>query len=440
MEKSQSKRTGQDSSEQTQQLAGVKRLREFSHRRNVIFMALCCSFLLFTVVGMLAHLHATYAIKADITPTVTQSITPTDTTTVTPSPTDTPSPTPTDTPSPTPSPTPTDTPSPTPTATPTSVPTATPTQPRATPTHQPGPTATSTVGNQILPTPTPRVNATATAGASPTPTTANGSGLPSATPMATLTPGNSDNQNSTSPDNSTGDTNGKANTPLLVLGGLAAGLLLLIAVAIFLVRKLLNPVPEQANLPPSGARPWSRTPSPSMDGATNLYSWENAATSEQAWANDPFAKTPPQPAFAAPVQQQNNAMWMPQNPAMGASNAWNTIPATDAGQPLWNAAFDGSAGNPAFANQSPFFTVPDSNGFPVTPGSLPTTGTQWGMSSGNISTPFYAQNGPPITPSNAHFPTILPPSGSGEQQPVGNAAFYEGQLPFPGNATPFEGG
>jgi hypothetical protein len=260
--------------------------------------------------------------------------------------------------------------------------------------------------------------------------------LSTATPIAaTATPGNSNDQSSTPSDNSSSSNNtADSTTPLLVLGSLAVGLLLLVVVAIFLVRKLLNPVPAQANLPPSGARPWSRTPSPSMDGATNLYGWENAATDEQAWANDPFAKPslPPAPAFATalPQQPQQTAgMWMPQNPAVG--NGWNTIPATNAGQPAWNA------GNPASPGQLPFFAVPDNNGFPVTPGSLPTTGTQWGISAGNISTPFYAQGSPPATPSNANLPTMQPPFGDGGQPSVANPASYDNQLPFPG--MPFDG-
>lgn len=271
---------------------------------------------------------------------------------------------------------------------------------------------------------------------SPSPTSANDSGLPGTTPIATITPGSSTDQNSSSSDGSdTGNNTGDAHTSMLVLGSLAAGLLLLVAVAIFLARKLLTPATAQTNLPPSGARPWSRMPSPSMDGATNLYGWENAATNEQAWANDPFAKASPPPAFepTLPAQpQQNTGMWMPQNPAMGVNNGWNTIPATNAGQPLWDAG-----GNMAFANQNLFFTVPDSNGFPVTPGTLPTTGTQWEMPSGNISAPFYVPNGPQSMPSNTNFPTMQPPSGNTGQPPMGNPAFYENQLPFPG--VPFDG-
>src|SRR5579883_2198776 len=432
MEKSQqTKQTDQDNPEQTKRTKQTESAkRQAVRRRNGIFAALCCSLLLFTLVGMLAHLRATYAHQANVTPTVTQFVTSTDTPTDTP----TPSPTPTPTPSPTPSPTPTTAP----TATPTTAPTATPTQPRPTPTRQSGPTPTSTVGNQVYPTATPAPNTTPTAAASPTPT-GTGSSLSTATPIATaITPGNSTDQSSTSPDNSsTGNKTSDSITPMLVLGSLAAGLLLLVVVAIFLVRKLLNPVPAQASLPPSGARPWSRTPSPSMDGATNLYGWENPATDEQAWANDPFAKPTPAPAFAAPFPQQPQQtadMWIPQNPAMAVGNGWNSIPATDAGQPTWDA---GNTGNPAFANQSPFYPAPESSGFPVTPGTLPTTGTQWGISAGNISTPFYAQGNPPFAPSNASFPTMQPSPAIGGQPPVANPATYDKQLPFPG--MPFDG-
>ncbi|HLI05195.1 MAG TPA: hypothetical protein VKV40_01350 [Ktedonobacteraceae bacterium] len=365
---------GEESEAPYRRRSSRKLLRRAQH--NVfgpIVMALCCSFLLFTVVGLLAHLHSTYATSTATTSTVGQTITPLDTTTVTASPTltatdtSTPSPTPspTDTPAPTPSPTPTNTPAPTPTptqaptATPTQAPTATP-RPGVTPTQQPVPTATPTSGSQLPPPPTstPVATATATAVMSPTATSSNGNGLPTSTPAASLTPDDSSNQNATTPNNNTSGNTTDKNTMPLVVGSLVAGLLLLVAVAIFLVRKLLTPAPVQSNLPPSGARPWSRVPSPSMTGDTNLYGWENAITDEQAWANDPFAKTNPPP---------------------------------------------------------------------------PTTGTQWGVPSDNTSIPFYAQNGFQFMPSNANFPPMTPPPGNQGQYGVGEPAFNDpGQFPFNG--------
>jgi hypothetical protein len=222
----------------------------------------------------------------------------------------------------------------------------------------------------LSPTPSPK----------PTATNGNGSGLPSSTPTIGLTPGSGDNQNSTVPDNNTSSNASTQNPPFLILGSLAAGLLLLIAVAVFLVKKLLEPMMDPVILPPSGARPWSRTPGPSMDGATNLYSWGNTTTNTQAWANDPFAEATP----------------------------------------------------PPFANQNPSLSGLNMNGFPLTPEPSPTTGTQWGMPPGDISIPVYAQNGgiSPIMPPNTGFPTLPPPPGYQGNYVVGDPSYNEDQPSF----------
>src|SRR5438034_6156781 len=182
-------------------------------------------------------------------PRDTSTITPTDTTTPSPTSTLTPSPTNTITPSPSPTPTKTPTPKPTPkpTATPTSAPGATPTAttPKPTSTAQPGTTPTSTDNSQ---TPTPI----------------------SGVPNSTTNNGNNGGNNNT-PTTPTGggfsQSLGTISMGLLTLLGFVSALF----VGLLLLRKHLLPSPApQTSLPPSGAQPWRRVRTESLNGITNV--------------------------------------------------------------------------------------------------------------------------------------------------------------------------
>jgi hypothetical protein len=183
-------------------------------------------------------------------PSDTSTITPTDTTT--PSPTSTLTPSPTNTITPSPSPTPTKTPTPKPTATPTSAPGATPTAttPKPTSTAQPGTTPTSSDNSQ---TPTPI----------------------SGVPNSTTNNGNNGGNNNT-PTTPTGggfsQSLGTISMGLLTLLGFVSALF----VGLQLLRKHLLPSPvPQASLPPSGAQPWRRVRTESLNGITNVPGGQN---------------------------------------------------------------------------------------------------------------------------------------------------------------------
>src|SRR6266496_1581642 len=178
-------------------------------------------------------------------PRDTSTITPTDTTT--PSPTSTLTPSPTNTITPSPSPTPTKTPTPKPTATATSAPGATPTAttPKPTSTAQPGTTPTSSDNSQTLTpisgVPTSTTNNGNNGGNNNTPTTPTGGGF--SLSLGTISMG------------------------LLTLLGFVSALF----VGLLLLRKHLLPSPApHASLPPSGAQPWRRVRTESLNGITNV--------------------------------------------------------------------------------------------------------------------------------------------------------------------------
>ena len=156
-------------------------------------------------------------------------------------PMDDPTPTATSTSSPTPNPTPTQKPTPTPTQPPRKTPTPIPTippviPPTATATASASPTATST---SITDTPTPAI----------TPTTA--------APVST------NNSGTSKPTQSGGG--GALRVVLIVLGSLLL-LAFCLGVGWLMFRHMLMP-PTEVRLPPSGARPWSRTRAPDPNPA-----------------------------------------------------------------------------------------------------------------------------------------------------------------------------
>jgi hypothetical protein len=189
----------------------------------------------------------------------TDTTTPSPTDTATPSPTDTVTPSPTDTatPSPTPKPTrtPTPRPSPTPTATATVAPTATavPTG-TAQPTATLRPTATQDPGTNATPTPVPTNQNTGGGGGTGTPpskpTTQSGGGFPV--------------------------------LPVIIGLGASLAIVSVCGLGFVVLRRRVLPLNlSRTNLPPSGARPWSRLRQVSMHGNTDLYN-------EQTLANNAF--------------------------------------------------------------------------------------------------------------------------------------------------------
>ncbi|HJT59205.1 MAG TPA: hypothetical protein VJ761_22045 [Ktedonobacteraceae bacterium] len=186
--------------------------------------------------------------------TATSIPSPTSTDTPSPTPTDTPSPTPTDTPTPTP----TDTPSPTPTDTPTLTPTTAP-SPTATNPPSSSPTARPTAPAGPTAPANGHVTPGATVPAQPTSTvsTSQGSGGQVSTPTDTST------VTSASTDNNYNDPSQNAQTAASHLMEIVAGILCT-GMFLFLLflgwRQLRKHVllTQPANLPPSGAAPWSR--------------------------------------------------------------------------------------------------------------------------------------------------------------------------------------
>ncbi|HET9918287.1 MAG TPA: hypothetical protein VFQ30_00500 [Ktedonobacteraceae bacterium] len=365
--------------------------------------ALGCSLLLFTLTGLLGTIYVTHAapVAGNSSSNGNASIAASATSTDTPSPTstDTPTPTPTDTPSPTP----TDTPTPTPTPTNTPTPTPTRTHPTPTPTQRPGPTATSPSGGQVLPTATPATNPTP--GASATPTNNNGGGMSDQTPTLTLSPGvgqTPTSQHSSTPaDNSSAKAAVGSNTFLFTFGGILTGIVVLAGAAILLVRKFLTPVPAaKVNLPPSGARPWSRTRENSLDGNTDLYGWGNTAdANQQAGMNtDPFGTQAAfsYSGFAAPAATSFADVADTPFQVAGAVEtqmAFQNIPATDPGsflQPATQNDLSMPSAAPSFAFAQPntrFASVPNNQqGAEVNwaPGVGWGTASDWGVWPGDV--------------------------------------------------------
>ncbi len=223
---------------------------------------------------------STPAVGATKTPGATATATDMPTATATPRRRKTPTATPTDEPTDTPTPTPTNTPTPTPTDTPTPTPTDAPTTTTSGSIGVPSSTggivlfskkihliaaigARNTIpfhaNAQCAPT-------TAPTGVTQTPdpnsTTVAAGSTPGATPVIT-TPGSHSASSTTS-------ASGNSRVVLLV-GGVFLVLLVGLGIGWFFFRRMLLPASATSpNLPPSGARPWSRTRVPNPDSLNGV--------------------------------------------------------------------------------------------------------------------------------------------------------------------------
>src|SRR6266704_3551407 len=154
----------------------------------------------------------------------------------------------------TPTPTATNTPRPTPTATKT---------PRRTPT----PTATLSAAATAIPTATAtRVKATSTVGTvTASPTTGQ---TPTSVPGGSATTTTNNTGNGTPPAGQQGSGLGIVFFPLLIGALLFMGIVIVLGF-LLLRKRLLPPQPLRVNLPPSGAQPWRRVRTGSMNGSMN---------------------------------------------------------------------------------------------------------------------------------------------------------------------------
>ena len=157
----------------------------------------------------------------------------------------------------------TSTPTPTPTATNTPRPTPTETK---TPRRTPTPTATLSAAATAIPTATAtRVKATSTVGtvtASPTI-----GQTPTSVPGGSATTTTNSTGNGTPPSGQQGSGLGIVFFPLLIGALLFMGIVIVLGFR-FLRKSLLPPQPLRVNLPPSGAQPWRRVRTGSMNGNT----------------------------------------------------------------------------------------------------------------------------------------------------------------------------
>jgi hypothetical protein len=292
--------------------------------------------------------------------------------TATPTDTSTPSPTVTSTPSPTvtttPSPTVTSTPSPTVTSTPSPTVTTTP-SPTATTTPAPSPSAT----RNIFPSPTSSstVAASPTSGATPTGTNTNTQG-----PGGSPTPANNPS------DPSSQGTNPLANVLpfILICLGVIALLALLFIPARIMLRKRLVPIPSP-KVPPSGAAPWTRTPTsslpiqPIIQQAHGIFNTSNSAPPVVPSTNGYFGPTQSQSyqSFSTPpVVPTWNAGNRQNSGPVAQSDAWllgeaqnqPPIPTTPPLIPKVQAEYGGNQpgqtispappGNPFIGERQPF--------------------------------------------------------------------------------------
>jgi hypothetical protein len=273
------------------------------HASKRTVTAFCFTLLLFSLIGTIARTSTSYAASADATPSAWPVVSPVDT--PIPIPTDTPMPTPVDTPVPiptdtsmptpvdTPVPIPIDTPIPTPVDTPIPIPTDTlvPTPvdtpvPIPTDTPVPAPTPTNTLAPALVSTPgahpTPQSAATTPPTEATTPMrTAIPQGTfataPTATPYQpvsqtpTLPPSAAAIRHSQRTSTARSQKNG------LPFGMLAIGLLAGLGGSIafvrglfFLRRSLCAMTLVNSKLPPSGALPWQRVRTISMDSNSTL--------------------------------------------------------------------------------------------------------------------------------------------------------------------------
>ena len=154
----------------------------------------------------------------------------------------------------------------TPTLTPTATNTPTPTATR-TPRQTPTPTATLSAAATAIPTATAtRVKATSTVGtvtASPTI-----GQTPTSVPGGSATTTTNNTGNGTPPTGQQGSGLGIVFFPLLIGALLFMGIVIVLGF-LFLRKSLLPPQPLRVNLPPSGAQPWRRVRTGSMNGSLN---------------------------------------------------------------------------------------------------------------------------------------------------------------------------
>ena len=210
---------------------------------KILVALLCFILVLFSFIFMVTNSHAADTNQMQdrmatitLTGTLTRFI---NTTTATA--TNTPTPTATNTPRPTPTETkpPRRTPTPTATLSAAAIPTATAT----------GVKATSTVGT---------VTASPSTGQTPT-----------SVPGGSATATTNNTGNGTPPAGQQGSGLGIVFFPLLIGALLFMGIVIVLGF-LFLRKSLLPPQPLRVNLPPSGAQPWRRVPTGSMNGNTNI--------------------------------------------------------------------------------------------------------------------------------------------------------------------------
>ena len=296
------------------------------------------------------------------TPTATQSPTPTATATNTPTATATATHTPT--------PTATATRIPTATATATQVPTATATTAQSTPTVALGTTPTGVVSTATA-TKKPTAATTATVGGTQTPTaisgnpTSNGNGN-----------GGNSNPNGTPP----GTQAGWLSLPAVIIGLLIVlGLVSAALIGLVMLRnRLLPPTVPERILPPSGAQPWKRVRTGSLNGLTNNQNEAMAAVTvpggvpQLAPIMNATSMNTNLNGFPPPPQQPQwgNANGFPppqQQPQWGNTNGFPPPQQ----QPQWGNTngFPPPQQQPQWGN---------TNGFPPSPQQQP----QWGNANG----------------------------------------------------------
>ncbi len=274
-----------------------------------------------------------------VTPTVTSTPSPTVTTTPSPTVTSTPSPTVTTTPSPTvtstPSPTVTTTPSPTVTSTPSPTATTTPApSPTTTQNIFPSPTSPATVGAKTSPT----VVVSPTSGATPTGTNTSTQEIgTNQSPSSSPTPAN----NSSDP-SSQGASPLATVLPFILIGlGVIALLALLSIPARIMLRKRLVPIPSP-KVPPSGAAPWTRTPTsslpipPSIQQSYGIFNTPNSLPTLAPLPNGYFGLTQNQPPIPTtpPLIPKVQAEYKENQPGQTISPAPPGNPFASANQPF----------------------------------------------------------------------------------------------------------
>lgn len=300
-------------------------------------------------------------------------------------------------PTPTPSPTTAPTPSPTPTQVPTQPPRKTPTP---VPTVPPPVVATATA--MATPTASPTATSTVSAG-SPTPGVTATTGVP-------VSPGKN---NGTSTPTKTGG--GGANVMLVVFGTLL--LLFCLGLGWWMFRRMLLPQAE-VKLPPSGARPWSRTRAPNPDSLSGVRAAnanmkqfnQNAALAFNASANMNNAVS--QHNGVAP-NMQGQGFEVPQQSFPGPAS--NGQAALNNGHPGFSDGF--IPPTPQIFPQSEASMIPNGSGaFPVinnTNGFAPASSAFNAM---------YGLPGDPFSSSQTSAAPWLDTAGNGNGNGNGNGA------------------